>query len=335
MSKVSGSAQNILSLVEQAQLKVLDGEESPGTGACFAILIKKLNEDSFKGSSGYDLRIQQLQKTIYNTAKKLVKQGKGHLGLTFISPYLNRLSQFVYQKTFEQQFNKFTGVLWDIKQGIEKLPDSVPSIDNNAYLKDLRALGITGTANKLSTSQFEPKQCIEETKHSLFFMGLLGSKWVEDKEKFIDFLKRVQSKPNGRVRYLMIDPNGDSFKLLKTMRGESLKDKSTEVFRELVEEFECLEARFYEFLPCFRLIFIDNKILAASRYKLDESNYIKSKKGWEAPHLVIDAEQGDWSLYEPFLSYYETIWKQSKDIKEVLPKKAKSDDKSKNRRNPR
>ena len=101
MSKVTGSAQNILILLEQAQLKVLDGEESPGTGACFAILIKKLNEDDFKGASGYDLRIQQLQKTIYYTAKKLVKQGKGHLGLTFISPYLNRLSQFVYQKSFE------------------------------------------------------------------------------------------------------------------------------------------------------------------------------------------------------------------------------------------
>jgi hypothetical protein len=335
MSKLTGSAQDILKLVEDAQQIVLNGDENPGTGACLKMLASELNTEAFKGNSDYDLKISQLQKTIYNTAKKLVKQGKGHLGLTFISPYLNRLSQCVYGTPYEKHYGKFTGVLFDIKQGIEKIPSIDSSIDNNAFLKDLKQLGITGTANKLSSSQFEPRQCIEETKHSLFFMGLLGSKWVEDIERFKDFLRKVQSKPYGRVRYLMINPKGESFKLLKTMRGDNLKDNSTEIFRQLADEFECLETRFYDFLPCFRLIFIDGKILAASRYKLDESNYLKSKKGWEAPHLVIDAEQGEWSLFEPFLSYYETIWKHSTDISEVIIKKNNNNGKSKNRRDSR
>ena len=118
-----------------------------------------------------------------------------------------------------------------------------------------------------------------------------------------------------------MNPHGKSFKQLKTMRGENLIDQSTEIFYDLVDEFSCLEVRFYDFLPCFRLVFIDDKILGASRYKHDESNYLKSNKGWEAPHLVIEADQGEWSLFDPFLSYYETVWDQSKDIKEVVSKK--------------
>lgn len=336
MSKLTGSADNIFSLVQKAQEKILNGEESPGIGVCMENIVEELNKSDYKKSSTFNLSKEQLYKQIFLQAKKLVNQNKGHLGLTFISPYLNRLSEYVHNKSFENEYGKFSGVLYDIKQGIEKIPNqSSLSNEDNAYLTDLKALGITGTVNKLSSSRFEPEQCIEETKNTLYFMGLLGSKWVADKGKFVEFLKKVQSKPHGKVRYLMIDPTGKSFKQLKTMRGENLKDVSTQVFRELVDEFKCLEAKFYDFLPCFRLIFIDNKICAASRYKLDESNYIKSKQGWEAPHLVIDAEQGDWSLYEPFLSYYETIWEQAKDIREVINKKSSTNGKSKIRRNTR
>lgn len=133
----------------------------------------------------------------------------------------------------------------------------------------------------------------------------------------------------------MINPYCQDFGLLKSLRGEHIKDESTDEFRQLVNTFPCLEARFYDFLPCFRLIFMDNNLLAISRYKLDGSNYIKTKRGWEAPHLVIEADQGDWSLYDPFVSYYETIWKKSTDIKEILNTKISTNGKSKNRSNPR
>lgn len=317
-SKITGSAHNIFNLYEAAINKLFDGEETIGIGKSFEELVKVLNDEGYKAAHGSMMAAKHMQRNIYNVAKRLVTEGKGHLGLVYTEPYLNRPSKYVYKKTFVEVYGKFNGHLYDVRQGMEVVPDIADNTEISILLHDLKSLGITGTVNRLSSSQFEPGQCIEQTRHTLFFMGLLGSKWVENQETFTEFLKMVQSKPNGKVRYLLINPLGESFSLLKTMRGEHLKDVSTEIFRGLVDRFRCLEVRFYDFLPCFRLIFIDNKILAASRYKLDENNYIKSKKGWDAPHLVIDAEQGEWSLYEPFLSYYENIWGQSTDIRKII-----------------
>ena len=122
---------------------------------------------------------------------------------------------------------------------------------------------------------------------------------------------------NGSVRFLMINPYEQSFKLLKTMRGEYLQDHSTKIFRELIKEFPCLQARYYDFLPCFRLIFIDNEILVSSRYKLDKDNYLKSNKGWEAPHLIIKSNTKTWSMYHPFLHYYNNIWGEAVELNQI------------------
>jgi hypothetical protein len=333
-STVTGSAQNIYLLIEEGINQALNGKESAGIATSIEFLVQQLNKPEYKGQSGFSLSPGQLQRNIYNKAKKLVNEKRGELGLKFIAPYLDRLCMYVHKEKFINHFDPFDGILYDIKEGIEGIPRRLPAENNIKFIGDIRKLGITGTANQLSASRFEPKQCTESTKYSLFFMGLLGSKWVKDLDAFRTFLKRVQSKPNAKVKFLMINPHGESFKLLKTMRGEHLKDESTVVFRKLVDEFECMEARFYDFLPCFRLIFIDDNMLALSRYKLDENNYIKSKMGWEAPHLVIDGEQGEWSLYEPFLSYYKTIWTQSLDIKKVI-KKYNANEKGKGGRNSR
>lgn len=203
----------------------------------------------------------------------------------------------------------------NLKSGLE-----VPSKESS-FLTDLNRLGIIGTSNNLSESKFKPIQCMKETESSLFFMGILGSKWVKDKETFREFLIKIQSKPNGSVRYLMINPFSESFRVLKSMRGEHLKDVSTNVFKELVAEFPCLQARYYSFIPSFRLIFIDSKLAAVSRYKLDKNKYIESKQGWEAPHLIIQAEGCNWSLYEPFLSYYQYIWENATDINKLRGRK--------------
>lgn len=317
MSKLTGSAKDIYDLVNLAIEKNLDGEESPGIGTTMHLLADTLNLEEYRGRSSFLLKQSQLYKIIYLQAKKLVESNKGELGITYISPYLNRLSRYVHGEKFEKQYGKFKGILWDFKQGIEKIPNKKSQKHEFTSLNDIKSLGITGTVNKLSSSRFEPEQCMFETRHSLQFMGILGSKWiVNNTDNFRRFLTGVQVK-SGRVRFLMINPKSKSFQLLKTMRGDHLKDNSTILFREMVKDFPCLEARYYDFLPCFRLIFIDNKTLAMSRYKLSQKHYIKSRKGWEAPHLVIEADKGNWSLYEPFRSYYETVWNQSVDINDL------------------
>jgi hypothetical protein len=48
MSYISGSAENILLLINQAEIKILDGEESPGRECTLRMLVEKLNEAEYK-----------------------------------------------------------------------------------------------------------------------------------------------------------------------------------------------------------------------------------------------------------------------------------------------
>jgi hypothetical protein len=188
-------------------------------------------------------------------------------------------------------------------------------IDDN-IVRDLRELGIVETTNKLSDTKFDPNQCMEEICFSLSFMGILGSKWVKDIIKFEKFLKKIQAQ-NGQVRFLMINPYSESFSKLRDMREQNIKDTTTDVFSELVNKYSCLQAKYYDFIPCFRLIFIDNKTVAVSRYGLDEKNYFKTKQGWDAPHLVIQRDYNCLSLFDPFQSYYNWVWNNAKDVKKI------------------
>ena len=46
--------------------------------------------------------------------------------------------------------------------------------------------------------------------------------------------------------------------------------ESIQHFLKLAHEYSCLEVRFYDQIPCFRLVFIDDRIVAVSRYKMDK-----------------------------------------------------------------
>lgn len=193
-SKITGSASNIYNLIEDAINKYSNEEnngEHPGIGVALDEITNILNGNDYNVEKHkVNLSSATLQKHIYNPAKKYtLKEVKGDIGLTFVSHYLNRLCQYVHNSTFEDKYGKFRGTLVDVKQGIEEL-----SAQNQAFLLDLKRLGITGTVNKLSSSRFEPKQCIEETKHTLFFMGILGSKWVKEKKLFYNFFTKSSIK---------------------------------------------------------------------------------------------------------------------------------------------
>jgi hypothetical protein len=106
-------------------------------------------------------------------------------------------------------------------------------------------------------------------------------------------------------------------KKLKDQNGKNLKDESSEIFRKLVKEYNCLEAKYYNFLPKFRLIFIDGREVAVSRYRFDEKYKLITEQGLDAPHLTIYENIGDFSLFDPFLSYFDHIWKDAKNIKNL------------------
>lgn len=185
-------------------------------------------------------------------------------------------------------------------------------------ITNLKEIGIVNATSQLAETKYEPAQCMKQVRKRLFFMGLLGSKWVTPanvRSDFVLFLKRVQAL-NGEVRFMLIDPKSQYFKDLMNLRGGALSDDSLKYFLQLSKEYSCLQVRLYNQMPCFRLIFIDDKILAISCYKIEKEGYVQSKFGWSAPHLVIDSNS-PWSLYISFELYYGQIWDSAKDIKSV------------------
>ena len=179
-------------------------------------------------------------------------------------------------------------------------------------------LGIVGTVNKLFGSKFEPQKCMEETESKLYFMGLQGSKWVNDLEKLERFLSKCELN-KGKVRFLMINPQSKSYEDLKNRRKETLQNETTKIFLRLVNKYSCLKVRYYDFIPNFRLTFVDENTLAVSKYAHEQEEYRKTKQGWDAPHLIIQKDNCDYSLYNPFFSYYEDIWDKSIKVTDLNP----------------
>ena len=187
-------------------------------------------------------------------------------------------------------------------------------------LKVLAEVGIVNATTKLSATQFEPTQCMEKTQKHLYFMGILGSKWVNTHGgEFEKFLRRLESK-HGEARFLLINPEGKAYSKLFALREGNIKIDSLKKLHEFSQKYECLRVKLYDDLPSFRLILIDELTLALSRYKLDRQGHFESKYGWEAPHIVISATTS-WSFYWAFEHYYLNLWNSSIDLEDYVAQK--------------
>lgn len=192
--------------------------------------------------------------------------------------------------------------------------------------KNLDLLGIGSCTDKLTDTPFIPKSCMQNVKQTLFFMGVAGSKWVNDPPVYAEFerMLRKVSAAHGEVRFLLLNPNGNGWKKLKKLRRDNLSDVSYDKYRILMKSYHCLKVRLYDPLPSFRLQFVDGTYVAVSRYKFEFSEYEKTHYGWDAPHLIVKNEAQDlaqgttkhfWSLYMAFQFLYDHIWDLSDELK--------------------
>jgi len=210
------------------------------------------------------------------------------------------------------------GVFWGFRRYILPLvlgPSSEDKKKAEASAKAMRDLGIQGFIPQLEGSIFEPSGCMEATERKLYFMGILGSKWVIEphvRSEFVAMLKRVAAR-KGVVQFLLIDPAGPYFDRLRVLRDGAISTEPIAIWRELALEHDCLEVRLYNQWPCFRLIFLDGNTLVVSRYKTDREGYSKTKFGWEAPHMVLSTNK-TWSLFDAFDLYYDQVWENARDV---------------------
>lgn len=192
--------------------------------------------------------------------------------------------------------------------------------------KNLDLLGIEKCTEKLTDTPFMPQICMQNVKKTLFFMGVAGSKWVNDPPVYAEFerMLRKVSAAQGEVRFLLLNPNGNGWKQLKKLRRDNLSDISYNKYRTLMENYPCLKVRLYDPLPSFRLQFVDGTYVAVSRYKFEFSEYEKTHYGWDAPHLIVENEEQElvqgttkhfWSLYMAFQFLYDHIWNLSEELK--------------------
>lgn len=189
-----------------------------------------------------------------------------------------------------------------------------------------KELGIIDCTKALKETKLAPLQCMPNVKKSLDFTGVGGEKWVKDEQlrrAFSTMLMRTEAV-GGEVRFLLIDPDSDAYRMLYSLRGESVPYESYASFIELIKKHSNLHVRLYDHMPSFRMQFVDEKYLAVSRYYFDKQQHDKWEGGWKIPHLIIHNElQKDfdseevlykWSLYDSFLLAYNFSWEKSRDI---------------------
>lgn len=202
--------------------------------------------------------------------------------------------------------------------------------ERDDLLQLYKNVGIDGCTEELKDTPFEPRQCMRNVNKYLDFMGVGGNKWVDQDDKlelFEDMLNRVQAA-NGKVRYLLINPNSHGYKALKKLRNNKVPSSSYTTFRSLVEKYNCLEVRLYDDLPSFRLQFVNQEYVAVSRYYIEHELHANKDFGWKIPHIIVRAEkisniqtgETEYSatLYKSFEQLYQYIWERSTDIKNEI-----------------
>lgn len=184
----------------------------------------------------------------------------------------------------------------------------------------IELLGITtASALHLRGSRLEPEDCIERTQNRLYFSGVLASKWVTEAAVRVEFEKLLyrldtQDEP-GDVRFLIIDPNSDAYERLGQLRGGKISDESVPHLLRLAKQYQSFEVRGINRLPAFRIIAIDDDVVSFSPYALAGEAYATSRRGWDAPHVMLDP-QAPWPLASAFRLYFEEAWDAASPIKE-------------------
>lgn len=179
--------------------------------------------------------------------------------------------------------------------------------EDEQRIRDLvQTIGISPASElELRQSKLEPLECISQTVSRLCFAGVLATKWVADsyvRAEFARLLERLDNN-DGSVRFLLLDPESDSYRRFSTLRWSSGGTQPIDMLRSLSADHRCFQVRLYDALPTFRIVLIDRSIVSFSPY-LMESSTERARTGWRAPHVVLD-RTAPWPLASTFETLFE------------------------------
>jgi hypothetical protein len=178
-----------------------------------------------------------------------------------------------------------------------------------------RRIGLIGADVSISNG-INSAKALDLVSSSLDFLGIGASKLTQETENFQGAVDRCD-RAGRPIRFLLSSPGSTDLKRIAQKAGvnnNAYKQKVTESLRIIanlkIQRAKNIEVRFYDEIPAFRLMFIDDELCLASHYILGKGD------GSQLPQLHVVrqiASQDVNSLYFGFHEYFENIWENSKE----------------------
>jgi hypothetical protein len=174
-------------------------------------------------------------------------------------------------------------------------------------------LGIVGVGSD-PTSDSRYDRALQLCRNSLDFVGI-GARKLTDRRVAFDAAMTRCHRDNRPIRFLLCAPSNARLIQMALQAGRPANEYQENVraslrilklFRE--ERARNIEVRFYDELPVFRLMFINDDICLASHYVFGEGD------GSRLPDVYIKRYAGKRdvdSIYYGFRRYFEQLWDRS------------------------
>ena len=214
----------------------------------------------------------------------------------------------------------------DLESHVAAHHDSVKSslvrvealLETTAHGHLAESIGFLGIALPHGPESNSLGRCLETAtpRQQLWVMGLQANKWINYLDgggRELRRLLEVGMSPGAEVRFLLLDPNGVTINKLSGSDGEPVaQPKSVELLEQMARDHANLKIEYYDEVPRFRMVFCDGTLIV-SCYALDTMGRFRTKKGADAPHLVIreQTKDGSWPLYAAFASHYDDLWQRA------------------------
>jgi hypothetical protein len=174
-------------------------------------------------------------------------------------------------------------------------------------------IGLVG-ADAQVTKGINYARALNMVSSSLDFLGIGASKLTEEREAFEQAINRCD-RPGRHIRFLLSSPVNNALQEIARKAGvdqSAYQRKVRESLRVIADlknvRSKNIDVRFYEEIPAFRLMFIDDEVCLTSYYILGKGD------GSQLPQLHIirrGTSQDIDSLYYGFHEYFDNIWEES------------------------
>jgi len=159
---------------------------------------------------------------------------------------------------------------------------------------------------------YSVKDCIDNVKNNLCFLGVGGKKWIQEKKSFDDLIRRLLlRRQKDQIRFLLLNPECDdaiNFNEGRDFSHQNFVDdlnKTIDFFANAKKKSGIdIQLRLYSRMPNFRITIIDQTMVVLGTYST------LSLDGLDGPQLIL-RNSSEWSFTQNLTAYFESLWNES------------------------